>query len=540
MKISKFKLITLFIIFFLNLKIFAIDIDSIPKNKEIWTDHSAQLYHDFYLMEAFRPINQGLCKANNSDYQNWINLNTIADPVTKEMPTDYDPNNSSEDIFNIGYKSNINDQNCEVFEDNFYNVIKASQDNDADPLDIESYRIRKPLSDTRWKLKILEDVSNSNPYGVLSFDLNIYGLARGNGLYLAHAESKYDETGENVVVDSITWVDAVVINQNLTAGTVSETYRARINHTVDGPGYGTIIGMVQGGLDSQITLPEPHGSFPDGLPDSITTTNFAYNEDYLLFNTKSETYPGSPYDGVIIQSTSGESGLSCIDRKNYWSYVPIFGYGVYDSNGDRLPQSPFIQAIYNGTQIGMNGTSIAIETVCKNMNDGSLASMSQCINAEGNYFQGIPAIDIPDGTVVTDDAGNSYYIRVLKPRKVYAYHELSKCDGLELQDTIGTPDHKTFVYLNENNIPPSGAILYNQYEVGDTSDQQYLGRVYVANEDDDGDRILNFLDAFPEDATKSTDNDYDGIDDAEDSDISQIIMTWKKYLDKNIFEPTDN
>lgn len=539
MKISKFKLITLFIIF-LNLKIFAIDIDSIPKNKEIWTDHSAQLYHDFYLMEAFRPINQGLCKANNSDYQNWINLNTIADPVTKEMPTDYDPNNSSEDIFNIGYKSNINDQNCEVFEDNFYNVIKASQGNDADPLDIESYRIRKPLSDTRWKLKILEDVSNSNPYGVLSFDLNIYGLARGNGLYLAHAESKYDETGENVVVDSITWVDAVVINQNLTVGTVSETYRARINHTVDGPGYGTIIGMVQGGLDSQITLPEPHGSFPDGIPDSITTTNFAYNEDYLLFNTKSETYPGSPYDGVIIQSTSGESGLSCIDRKNYWSYVPIFGYGVYDSNGDRLPQSPFIQAIYNGTQIGMNGTSIAIETVCKNMNDGSLASMSQCINAEGNYFQGIPAIDIPDGTVVTDDAGNSYYIRVLKPRKVYAYHELSKCDGLELQDTIGTPDHKTFVYLNENNIPPSGAILYNQYEVGDTSDQQYLGRVYVANEDDDGDRILNFLDAFPEDATKSTDNDYDGIDDAEDSDISQIIMTWKKYLDKNIFEPTEN
>ena len=536
MKISNLKILTLFIIFFTNIKVFSIDIDSIPKDKEIWTDHSAQLYHDYYLMEAFRPINQGLCKANNSDYENWINLNTLADPVTKEMPTSYDPDNSTEDIFNLGYKSNINDQNCEVFEDNFYNIIKASQDSDTSPLKIESYRIREPLSDQRWQLQVTEDVSDDNPYGVLTYDLNIYGLARNNGLYLAHAESKYDETGNTVIVDSITWVDAVIINQNLTAGTVSETYRARINHSVGGLGYGTIIGMVQGGLDSAVTLPVPHGSFPDGIPDSITTTNFAYNDDYLLFNTESATYPGSPYDGVVIQSTSGESGLSCIDREDYWSYVPSFGYGVYDSNGDRLPQSPFINVNYNGTPIAISGTSIAIDMVCKNMNDGTTASLSQCVNPEGNTYQAIPSIDIPDGTIVTDESGNTFYIRVLKSRKVYSYHELSKCDGLSLQESIDTPDHKTFIYLNEIDIPPSGAILYNQYSSGDTADQQYLGRVYVANEDDDGDRVLNFLDSFPEDATKSKDDDYDGIEDSEDSDITQRVMTWKKYIDKDIFE----
>ena len=355
-------------------------------------------------------------------------------------------------------------------------------------------------------------------------------------MYLAHAESKYDETGNTVIVDSITWVDAVIINQNLTAGTVSETYRARINHSVGGLGYGTIIGMVQGGLDSAVTLPVPHGSFPDGIPDSITTTNFAYNDDYLLFNTESATYPGSPYDGVVIQSTSGESGLSCIDREDYWSYVPSFGYGVYDSNGDRLPQSPFINVNYNGTPIAISGTSIAIDMVCKNMNDGTTASLSQCVNPEGNTYQAIPSIDIPDGTIVTDESGNTFYIRVLKSRKVYSYHELSKCDGLSLQESIDTPDHKTFIYLNEIDIPPSGAILYNQYSSGDTADQQYLGRVYVANEDDDGDRVLNFLDSFPEDATKSKDDDYDGIEDSEDSDITQRVMTWKKYIDKDIFE----
>jgi hypothetical protein len=60
--------------------------------------------------------------------------------------------------------------------------------------------------------------------------------------------------------------------------------------------------------------------------------------------------------------------------------------------------------------------------------------------------------------------------------------------------------------------------------------------VYVANEDDDGDTVLNFLDAFPEDASKSTDDDYDNIDDADDSDIVQRVMTWIKHLDKDIYE----
>ena len=93
------------------------------------------------MLEAFRPINQGLCQANNSDYENWINLNTLADPISKEMPSSYDSSNSSEDIFNLGFKSNINDRNCGVFEDNFFNVIKASQTSDDSALLINSYKI---------------------------------------------------------------------------------------------------------------------------------------------------------------------------------------------------------------------------------------------------------------------------------------------------------------------------------------------------------------------------------------------------------------
>lgn len=538
MKINNKKCLTLFILLAFNTKVLSIDIESISKTKAIWTDHTLQIYHDFNLLEAFRPINQGLCQINNSDYENWINLNTLADPITKEMPSSYDSSNSSDDVFNLGYKSNINDRNCGVFEDNFFNVIKASQASDDSPLIINSYKVRDSLSDSRFQIEITEDVSNNNPYGILKYDLNIYGLARDNGLYLAHAESRYDEAKENVIVDSITWVDAVIINQNLTPGTVSETYRAKINHAVGGSGYGTIIGMTQGGFDAQVTnVATPHGSFPDGIPDSISTTNFAYNDNFLLFNTSTSTFPGSPYDGQFIQSQTNETGESCIDRKNFWSYVPSFGYGVYDSSGDRLSNTE-ITVTYNDLSLGLTGANINIASVCKDMADGSAADDAGCLDGggEGNRYQSVPIIDIPDKTVVQDSEGNEYYIRVLKPRKVYAYQDLTQCDGLSIQDSIDTPDHKTFVYLNEKSIPPSGAILFNQFESGDTIDIQYLGKVFIANNDDDGDMVLNFLDAFPEDASKTTDDDYDMIEDSEDTDISQKIMTWIKHLNKEIFE----
>ena len=336
-------------------------------------------------------------------------------------------------------------------------------------------------------------------------------------------------------------MDAIIINPNLNPGAISESYRARINHVVGGSGSGTIIGMTQGGFDVQVQTSAPHGSFPDGIPDSISTTNFAYNDDYLLFNTSTSSFPGSPYDGQIIQSQTSVTGESCIDRKNFWSYVPVFGYGVYDSNGDRLSGAE-IAATYNGIAIGLSGTNINIEYTCKNMSDGSTATSTDCLDGggEGNIYQDIPVIDIPDGTVVSDENGNQYYIRVLKPRKVYAYSDLTQCDGLTIQESIDTPDHKTFVYLNENNIPPSGAILFNQFESGNTIDVQYSGKVYVANEDDDGDTVLNFLDAFPEDASKSKDDDYDKIDDVDDTDIVQRVMTWIKHLDKDIFELSED
>ena len=127
---------TLLILFlgFVPVKTTAFDINSIDKTKAIWTDHIVSLYHHFFLMEAFRPLNTGICEIENSGYQDWINLNTIGDPITKNMPEDYNPENSSEDIFNIAYKVNIDQRACGLNENNYAHMVKAYQASSDEPL----------------------------------------------------------------------------------------------------------------------------------------------------------------------------------------------------------------------------------------------------------------------------------------------------------------------------------------------------------------------------------------------------------------------
>ena len=81
-------------------------------------------------------------------------------------------------------------------------------------------------------------------------------------------------------------------------------------------------------------------------------------------------------------------------------------------------------------------------------------------------------------------------------------------------------------------MPATGAMMVNAYEAGDSiGDPSFLGAVYDADGDADGDDVPNYRDAFPEDADKSVDADYDGVDDAEDSDVAQTIYQLPDYSD---------
>ena len=539
MRIVNFYICILVLVFgVMPNKVNAFDINAIDKSKAIWTDHEVALYHHFFLMEAFRPLNAGLCEIENSGYEDWINLNTIGDPVTKNIPEDYDPENTSEDIFNIAYKVNIDQRVCGLNENNYFHIVKANQASNDEPLMISTFNKNGSISDLRRELVITEEKSDSNPYGQIAHNYGIFGYLSGAGLYQASTKSVVNEDNSIVEVESMSLVDAVLLNPNFPVGSIKEMYSAKIIHEIGANGYGTITSFQWGGTNTVLAQNGlTHGVFPDGIPDIVRTTNFTYNDEYLLFQETFTQHPGSPYvpgDTVSVENI-------CLSRSDFWINLwDGLSYGVYDENGDRLPDNANIQIAYSqdvegyglwsGT-LNISGVSLGIQFVCKSLLDGSLASNDLCGTYGYNYF---PLFDVPDGTVLEDANGNKYYVRQLKPRKVFSVVDMANCSDLELQETLVTPDHKKFVYL-EGEIPPSGAILKNQYENNVIFDPQYGGVFYIADGDFDNDGVLNFLDAFPEDASKSKDDDYDGIADSEDTEINQAKPAWEKYLDKELF-----
>jgi hypothetical protein len=55
-------------------------------------------------------------------------------------------------------------------------------------------------------------------------------------------------------------------------------------------------------------------------------------------------------------------------------------------------------------------------------------------------------------------------------------------------------------------------------------------------EDADGDGVLNFKDAFPTDPAKTSDADFDGTDDSEDSTSDIYDFDYTKFIDPNATE----
>jgi len=537
----KYKLYLFLLIISSNSLILSINasynIDDIDKNKPVWTDHTVSLYHQFFLMEAFRPLNVGLCEIENSDYENWINLNKIADPVSKDMPDDFNPAETTEDIFNLTYKANINQRNCGTNENNYVHMVKAHQVDNSEPLYITTYNKNGDVSDTRRELIISEEKTESNPYGVIEHNFGIFGNLSGKGLYLAKTKSEMNEDNTKVEVKSMSLIDYVLLNQNLQAGLVKEMYSAFIIHEIGGGGHGTITSFSWGQYNFSLAAQGlTHGVYPDGIPDIVATTNFAYDDNYLVYKKTFSQTPSSPYVGS--QTTVGEN--ICLSRDNYWTYVPDnLGYGVYDINGERVSDNSGFSVSYTqdvegyGTWNGLltlSGTGLNIPYVCKNVADGAIVTNDLCSTYGFEYF---PLFDVPDGTVLATET-EFFYVRQLKPRITYSVEDISNCQNLVIEDTVQTPDHKEFTYL-ESEIPPSGAILFNQFSENTELDSFYNGLAYIANEDSDGDGVLNFLDAFPNDSAKSKDDDYDGIEDSLDSEVNQAIPFWEKYLDKDLF-----
>ena len=507
---------------------FSYDVNSISKSKDVWQDFAFTLNHQVSLMAGFGRVDSYLCQVRNTDYKSHSNL-------------------KDSDGTSIGYVAKLDEGSCGQVPITMPWVVKSEQSSTDSPLNIEMINYQCPLGDLtncvtmiNSKMILTEEVTASNPYGILTFDYFYGTRPDSNPLYLATYDSK--KVDDKIQFESAIFVDCMLINPAScpTTGISSEFFSAKIIHTPGGGGEGSVKTLIHRNDGTYEEL--GYQSYPDGNPTYIRTTSFVYDDGHILYRDIDK-------DGNAVDDR-------CIDKKkaNGWNYVPAwFGYGVYDANGDRYTGSALVLSYigpiqtsgetFNGTVQINSGTNIGIPLVCKKVKDGThynandICSHSGSVNSPitiaGEVYENFPMFDIPDRTVLTDGT-NEYYIRQLRPRIVYAEAPLSECASMTIGTSKETADH-TFFNYPELSLPKRGAVLVNKLSNDPTKDIAFNGKVWVASNDDDGDLVLNSLDSFPDDPLKSGDADLDGVEDSLDTTDSEFKFNWNKYTGKTMF-----
>ena len=495
---------------FIASSLFSYDLNSIPKNKEVWTDADVYLNHQFILMSGFGRASDYLCLYRSSDYKNFSNL--------------------SDNNVSVGFKAILDNPACGTAETNTPWIFKSEQATSSSDLIIEMFNPRETL-DTRSKLTLKEETSSANPYGILTLDYGLYLKSLQLALYGATFESTRLENND-IEFKSAVYVDQVVVSPVFNVGEASEFYGSKIIHTPNIGGKGSVSSFYWTGAGGNI--------FPNGTPQAVGTTNFEYNTNFVRYHR---------VDGLGAGTTNDR----CLKRDVYWSYVPNwFGYGIYDENGDRLTGTGLNISVsftgkdtagndFSGNLIISSGSSIEMNTACKKVQDGShYDGNNVCPGTAGQVhlpvvigdetYENFPLFNIPDGQVLIENgSSNEYYVRVLRPRKVYSEVPISSCASLTVPDSMETPDH-TFFNHPVQSIPKAGAILVNKHSNTPSKDLFAGGSYYTKSLDYDGDGVVNFLDAFPNDDSKNRDDDHDGIDDSTDEDVIQFTPNVDKKL----------
>ena len=536
---------------------FSYNLNQIDKSKAVWTDFKVQLNHQVSLMAGFSRINSYLCVFRNTDYLFNSNLQ--------------DPETSSP----IGYKAIVDDVNCGTAKQTSPWVVKSDQNSNDTALIIEIFNPSE-TTDSRAKIEVHEETSAANPYGKILLDYIVTTKPHADPLYLAKFDSSNTQSWPlqqstlfpnylfDTLIGNTPWissairfdtailVDSFLINPALgTIGTNREFYGSMITHVPNIGGVGVVHTRIF--ADS---------NYPDGVPVLAKRTRFAYDNNYVRYD---EQFTNDMVNWLRNQVPGVQfNSYRCLKRNESWKYVPSwFGYGIYDSNGDRLIGNNlnisvnFIGTIetsseaFNGSVIINSGSSITVGWACKKVKDGSHFNNNdlcpgtvegqvhapQTIN--GEEYENFPLLDIPEGTVLVDNNGNEYYIRVLRPRTVYAEYGYSDCNHLEFQNysSMPVPDHTFFDYPTLT-MPNSGAVLVNKLSNEPSKDlfSDVPGAFYSKSADSDNDGVPNLIDAFPINANKSaneglysTNNHFQPITDG----------PLPKYLDKT-FIPLPN
>ena len=511
MKSSLTKAFTLIGLVFLSSCLNALTREDITdKTKPVWTDFKATLVYQFRVNIPFGQLNRYLCLFDKTEYQKFANLQ------------------KDDEVAAYAYLTRLDQAQCGISSDDNAHLVRATQDSPDSPITVEYWNGALAADSDVYFLKavVSEEASDANPFGIMTLDTEYFEKEDPSKMLLRWRSNSSRLDDGSIQYKVVEWLDGHVIDQSMDPGFIEEYYAVNLVYSEGDSGYGTIINKVFGRFDVSL------GYYPSGIPYSSGATNIAFNEDFIKF----ENYSDSFSKGTYIMSNQ-KLYTSCISRSNPWGYVPRWGYGVYDENGDRN------SANFNASYVGTDGNTVDLEingfeatppVACRSLFDGSVVdkpiNSAECNRQAYPGPATLPIVDVPDLTTITSSSGQKYIVRQLKPRIVYPEVDMANCTSLTVRDTLAVENHTFYEGNNlDTALPRGGAVLVNEFSSDKTRDPNYSGVSYLPLEDADGDGIPNFKDAFPEDPARSADEDFDGIDDSEDSTQNRYIFDYSRF-----------
>ena len=483
------------------------------KSAAIYTDIQVTAQHQYYIGTVFDSLNKYLCSLAQNRHEKYANfMSGFAGSAQ-------------------AYRANLDEATCGMVERDAPQIVLATQDSPDSDMLIKQWVVggADGIYPYAMRATISEEASEDNPFGILDLGIQVLSAkTEPETVYKFRMKSAYEDE-DTVSVKAAMYLDQVIVDNTKELNFEAQFFAADLDHNVENSGQGTIVAKYfSPRADDRL--------YPEGRPLAFRAINLAYDREVLRYSVQADIYLSdvAPYfpnqDGYATYQAN--EGDYCIKRSDPWTYVDK--YGVYDAQGDQNAESfsaTFTDDNGDTHTLSVNGMDYATASgVCRAWSDGSVtgeeASAGACSGVSNTISSGVVlrSIDLPDyAEIVRADAGQErYLVRRLLIRRVFPQVDSSNCETLRLPVTRATPNHLFFGKdaLLDFSWPSSGAVVINAFEEAPEKDGSGLAGVwYRPWEDADKDGVLNYSDAFPDDATKTADSDYDGIDDSvDDSD----------------------
>lgn len=507
----------------------ALSIDDISdKSKPVWTDLSVTASHQYLLGTLFGTPSTYLCSLSQTGYEQYANF-----MAQEQVSAD-----------GAAYRVKTNERACQRGDVNFGYTVLSQQASPESQLVVTRWPYNPEQVMGVMQVKIDKEATDTNPFGLM--EMNITALSENNEEtnYAFRLKSE-DAGGGQVRVRMAMWLDQQIVDNTIDINVKSQFFAGGLIH--DGEtnvGSGNIIWKV---FDSRFVSSAIGNSFPDGIPHGFRAVNVAYDESYLRYKVTGDFY-GSPWGGGYGPYQNDE-GTFCVARDASWTYVDKFG--VYDSAGNQNTAN-FAATYTNagGEQFDLvvDGMNFSTAAVCRAWADGSVITLGDgesCSSdigidtgISGGALRNVEPPSLAEITRTSD--GEKFLVRHLFTRNVYKQLEAgaSECAGLGLPEIEPLPNHLFFTKEAQLDFAPPavGAVVVNAFDDRPDDDQELAGKTFNPLEDSDGDGVLNYLDAFPEDETKNSDLDGDGIDDTKDTTDGRVIYDYSDFYSPNAVE----